>query len=857
VRGRGEGAGGALRRGRLPVAWVAAALVVVAGVVLVRERVAHRTLMLAENERATQAAHGTWRILFNAGGTPVVLWLVALLALGAVGVPYAFASCRRLPERGWLLARPLGLLLTAWLTWMLVSLRVVEFGRGAIAIAFGVVAVGAATIAARERREMRAWIRSDWRLVLVGEAVCWMLFTAVLLIRWANPDLWHPVLGGEKPMDVAYLEAVVKSTSFPPYDPWFAGGSMNYYYFGFVLVGVVVKAVGIVPAVAYNLALPTLVLLLAGSVFSTTAGLAAPVGGALERRRVAAVGVVGVVLVAVIGNLGELRVLRSAIDRAPPVEWWYWNASRLIAHPAGEAGPINEFPAFTYLYGDLHAHAIALPFLALLLALLVALVRSAGEAWSSPGRLVRLLLVALTLGALWVTNSWDVPAGCVVVAGAVALARIRLGRGRAALVSSTGPAVAEVVGVIAVAYALFLPFHLRYRSVAEGVERWTGSRTSLADYVTIHGIFLAVIAAALVVRLWTSSSLGPSARSLRLAVRTYDRIRRRRELETALVHWTQRARAGRRLVLVAALAVVALLGARNGVAALGLALAALCLLGVPARRRRGRGAEAHALRRFLSLLVLLGVALTVAVEYAVMARIDVGRVNTVFKLLFETWLLWAIAAAVSLGYLYRRLSRLPRPVAIGLRAAAIVLVACGLLYPALAVPAKIRDRFDTSVGRGLDGMAFLDRAVLRVDETTFPLAGDGEMLRWIQENVDGSPLVAEINTRPTLYGWGNRYAMFTGNPSIVGWDYHQRQQRPWQSEEIAARIDDVQELYATVDPARAYELLTRYGAQYVVVGQLEQVTEPGGDAKWAEGEGRLWQLVHETPGVRLFRVLPG
>ena len=68
-------------------------------------------------------------------------------------------------------------------------------------------------------------------------------------------------------MDFSYFNAVLKSTTFPPYDPWFAGGYINYYYYGFVLIGVLVKWLGIIPSVAYNLILPTWFSMLAMGAF--------------------------------------------------------------------------------------------------------------------------------------------------------------------------------------------------------------------------------------------------------------------------------------------------------------------------------------------------------------------------------------------------------------------------------------------------------------------------------------------------------------------------------------------------------------------------------------------------------------
>jgi uncharacterized membrane protein len=87
----------------------------------------------------------------------------------------------------------------------------------------------------------RDQFKADWnsnrRFFVTVEILFFVFFLIDLLIRLGNSDMWHPAKGGERPMDFSYFNAVLKSTSFPPYDPWFAGGYINYYYYGFVLVG--------------------------------------------------------------------------------------------------------------------------------------------------------------------------------------------------------------------------------------------------------------------------------------------------------------------------------------------------------------------------------------------------------------------------------------------------------------------------------------------------------------------------------------------------------------------------------------------------------------------------------------------
>jgi YYY domain-containing protein len=763
-------------------------------------------------------------------------------------------ACGSLPDRGFAFARPVGLLLVAWPAWWLASAEVAPYSRTTIALVAGVVgAFGAAIVLAR-RSQFLTWARASARVVAAEEAVFWTLFGAVLAVRWANPDLWHPSLGGEKPMDFAFLNAVVKSSEFPPYDPWFAGGYINYYYFGFVLVAALIKATAIAPYVAYNLAIPTFAALLGTAAFGAGLALSARNRATIGFRALIPAGLAALFVV-VIGNLGEIAVLADRVRGEIPIDWWYWNASRVISHPLEEPGPINEFPAFTYLFADLHAHAMALPFTATALGLALAYVAAGPPGDGRSAALARFLLLALVVGALWATNAWDVPTYAALAVVAIALGSwVAYGRlGRTGILRTSVLAAA----LLATSYVMFLPFHDHYRSPFTGLERWPGSRTSLIDYLTMHGFFLSLIAAALVADLLLARDLGATARLLRLILRTR-RPRRLLLLHRRLVRPTPIYIAGAALALAAWVAAVGLAVLGELVAATNLTLLAFAAILLP-RRRQPETSVRQGLWKMTLVLVICGLLLTLAVEYFVVQDIDIGRNNTVFKTYLQVWVLWALAAAVSVPVVYEALARAGPTLRGVCTGCFVVLFTATLLYPVLATRAKIDHRFDTSVGPTLDGMAFMTKAVYADRGQDMPLVHDLEAIRWMLENVEGSPVVAEVNTYPMLYGWGNRYAMFTGNPAVVGWDYHERQQRSIglsvpDPEAVPDRVAAVQEAFRTRDPDRAYRILRRFGVDYLVVGPLERAYFPGGQKKWAEREGILWTLAFRNEGVQIYRL---
>ena len=239
-------------------------------------------LMLTAEEAEAQRAGGTWSEIVRPASwsarLPVLSWLLVVELMSLLAVPIAFVLLRRLPDRGYLLAKPLGLLLVSLVVWLLASYGLLAFSLTSIGAALAAISAVSLPLLAIHRREIGAFVARRWKTLLAGEAVFLVAFLAFVLVRMANPDLWHSHLGGEKPMDMAYLNAVLKSSYMPPYDPWFGGGYINYYYWGQFMVATLVRSTGIDPAVAFNLAVPLFFALTAGAAYSIVYNLAsAPV----------------------------------------------------------------------------------------------------------------------------------------------------------------------------------------------------------------------------------------------------------------------------------------------------------------------------------------------------------------------------------------------------------------------------------------------------------------------------------------------------------------------------------------------------------------------------------------------------
>ena len=157
--------------------------------------------------------------------------------------------------------------------------------------------------------------------------------------------------------------------------------------------------------------------------------------------------------------------------------------------------------------------------------------------------------------------------------------------------------------------------------------------------------------------------------------------------------------------------------------------------------------------------------------------------------------------------------------------------------------ARVSDRFN-DLPPTLDGMAYMEQAVHWEKDQPIELKWDGAAIRWMQDNVAGSPVVLEAHTEQ--YRWGGRIANYTGLPTVLGWPWHQIQQRGVYSDEIQVRAGHIREMYETEDLELAESLLRQYDVRYVVVGDLERIFYPG------DGLAKFDRMAERGAATRVF-----
>ncbi len=502
----------------------------------------------------------------------VLTWWLLLQVMGWVALPLVFRLLRWLPDRGYSVAKPAGLLLGNYALWLLGTLGWLRNTTGGILLAFGLVALFGAWVYQRwnDGPNLLDWLRAHRSWILAYELVFLIAFAAWAIFRAHNPDLSTT----EKPMEFAFMNAIHRSPAFPPPDPWLSGFTISYYYFGYVMMSTLAKLSGVSSGVAFSLSNALWFALTAAGAFGIAANLAAASKRATTNALIAA-GLLGAWFVPVLSNFqGPLEVAHanaigsagfwrwldvqeintSPIPRAdgearwplcagcshPRGSWWFWRASRVVhdyplgsdrSVPAEYQELIDEFPFFSFLLGDMHPHVLALPYALMSMALAFNVFRMGSESATGvtshrPERISWRqwfweaapiwVTYPVFLGALSFLNTWDFPIHVFIVVLAWGLGRWMWGirpETRFSVWSIWNDAAIALVACGVIGVVAYLPFYIGFRSQAAGIVPNLYNPTRLPQFFVMFGPFL-LIGAAFVLAL-----LARAVRQRRLSAR--------------------------------------------------------------------------------------------------------------------------------------------------------------------------------------------------------------------------------------------------------------------------------------------------------------------------------------------------
>jgi YYY domain-containing protein len=600
--------------------------------------------------------------------------------------------------------------------------------------------------------------QGKWALVFL------VFFLFMLELRFVNPSISY----AEKFMDHAFLASIMRVPVVPPLDPWFAGGTLGvYYYLGYWIFGSLGLLTAIPSNVVFNLALPTVLANAAVAMYALAHLLC-------NRMRWLPLLTFLVVNPSFIWQLIQGKALGSVL----------WDSTRTVPNA------INEYPLFSFVWGDLHAHVISIFNQVMFLFLLV----YALERWKEAGqreRIVLIVLTALSLGSMPPLNTWDVIlyAPLMIFVGYLlwysgSLPEGAPGEGIFGVLKQTlsilagkrkkgaGPLLCRswsyllLVPVLSVLF--YLPYYLQMNS--QGIQGIgvVHTPTPVTAFLLVNGIFIAIFLIYL-------------AREI---------VRKPVWLLTPVPF------------------------ALAGYAAAG--IAALPLAYMLAKKRRTP----------VELLAIAGLLVIILAEFFYL-KDNMGdtyyRMNTVFKFYLPAWIIMGASAFSMVSLLLERpVSRMK--ITKGMKDAALI-AAIGVLFVLpLAVPLDYQYRDAT-----LDGLAYLD--------STHP--GDARAVEFLRSLQGVTGIVEAEGGDYTYY---SRISSFTGIPTIIGMPFHEYM---WRSEGwTGERTNDIRIIYE--DPVQTRTLMEKYGVNLLYVGDLER------QSYTVRVEEAGLPLIYDRSGVRIY-----
>lgn len=803
-------------------------------------------------------------------------WTLSLISFALPTLPLALYFFKTVPHVVFPFSMALGLLLISFTSWTLSYLHILPFTNWGIYLI--VLLISAACWSKKANRKSVMY-----HICTKGILPAHIIFMTVFMLACAAwtyvRGLMPKIEGLEKFMDYGFMMSMWRSDWLPAADMWLAGSEINYYYFGQFVYTLLSKFSGINPAYSYNLSM--------ASTFAYMFTLASALGFMLysllfqldkAQSKISVGQIFTAALTAFFVTIGGNSHAFFYADDAPGQGLLLWLSNRGIDvgtwdsfffsdstryvgyNPDVADKTIHEFPYYSFLVADLHAHVVNTVFVLLLLGLFFAYYSKGDERRTRGGTRLplavrgsltnpTLYLCGLLLAVFMMCNFWDFAVYLVVALFIFVSRNLRI-YGSA----SAGSGISALCLVIA---ALFLPFLF-------------ANQTFLA--LLLYG--LAVLMAALLVAAKTTAL---SRAGLELAVifflghlfslpfnLYFEAISKSIRLTTdqstiqqLLILW-----GGHILIAVLALILLFTFPRTKG------------------SRIQGNFLERVGNRWLIVLLVVSGIGLIIAPEIIYVRDIyeaNYARANTMFKFTYQAFILLSLVVGIALptAILHFRASIIQNvqkrkrnqfSIVQGLLMSLLLifLMLMPAYYPFVATSGWVPSPATTD-WQGIDGTTWMRSQVHTGDvngvNEQYDLSVDAAAIDWFNEYIDDQPVILEA--AGLSYTHMNRISAYTGLPTVLGWETHEwlwrtsRDSPNAYADLIYPKQQDVEAVYTWSDPTRAVSVLRENQVQYIIIGELELLRYPDinldqlaalGETVFHQGLMRIIQINPHTLG---------
>lgn len=728
----------------------------------------------------------------------VLQWWFLILVLGSGFLPLTAHVFKNFFDKGYIFSKLLSLSILSYGVFILGVFRILPFTKTLTILAFTLLSI-VFILMLPDKRKFFGVLKKHLPIFILEE----LLFLTALFF-WAYIHSFNPDIHGlEKYMDFGFINSILRADYFPPKDMWFSPLPINYYYFGHLVTAVLTQLSGISSNLTFNLMLSTVFAFCLTQTFSLGAnlyGFMQKNKDTVSRTKRTIAGLLTAILVTFAGNLHILYAFFKPYTVEKPVPFWeliflpmsfhntYWypNATRFIYNT------IHEFPIYSWVVADLHGHVLDIPFVLLTIAVLLSIfmksetqsTKSEANSGFKNSKLAMFLNFDFRISNLLLIGFL---LAVMYMTNAWDGGIYLLLTGLVLLYSLRRKLSHFFISLVAVVLGLAifsLPYNYFFKPFASGI-----GILCAPDFLTKIG------------------KIGPFLFEKNFCQHS---------------PWWQL------LILYGFFCFFVL-----SFVAFAIHVKKLLRSDI-----------------FVFLLIILSTFLIILPEFIYLKDIYPAhyRANTMFKLVFQSFIMLSIASA----YIIIRLISSVKGKALRVKGKVFVisylllvicLMALVLTYPYLAINSYYGLDQKNELGQikkpaGLDGTLYLQKQ--------YPQ--DYGAVQWLNTHVKKQPVI--IEAQGDSYTDFARVSANTGLPTVLGWTVHEWLWRG--SYDIPSpRIAEIQTIYETTNTDVAKKLLKKYNAQYVFIGSLEYQKYP---ALSEEKFKSLGKIVYQKGSTKIYKI---